>query len=133
MNGNYIIIMRGSTAIAGTTAQDIETSNNVIERSSPSSSTWREFIRGRSEWSVNVSYLLLSASNYSHTAGGITYASGGLRDVLNVGSTYTLVIRDRTGSNTVTGSAILVKAKQTYQRGSLVKGSFTFRGTGSLW
>lgn len=133
MNGNYIIIMRGSTAIAGTTAQEIETDSTLIERSSPASSQWSEFITGRKEWSVTVNYLLLSAGSYSHTASGITYSTNGLRDILNVGSTYTLVIRDRSGSNTVTGSAILTKARQTYKRGSLVKGSFTFKGTGSLW
>ena len=118
INGNDIIILKDGTSIAGTTAHDIQTSAEDIEVSSPTQGSWRQYIAGRKDWSVTVSYLVLAAS--------------GIRDVLTVGTTYTLIIRNRTNSSSMTGQAILTRCQQNYKRGSLVSGSFTFRGTGAL-
>lgn len=118
INGNNIIIKKGDTAIAGTRSHEIEVDGDLIEIASPSTGAWRSYITGRKSWSVNVSYLVPAAAN--------------VRDILTVGTSYTLVISDRNNSNTVTGTAILTKCKQTYTRGNLVQGSFVFQGTSSL-
>ena len=70
-------------------------------------------------WSINVSYLVL--------------AYNGVRELLNVGTTYTLKFRGRNQSDStgVTGTAILKNCKITATKGNLVQGSFQFVGTGA--
>lgn len=118
LNGNNIIIMRDSTAIAGVKSQEIQTEAGTIEIASSSQQTWREYIAGRKGWGLTVGYLLLAAA--------------GLDELLNVGTTYTLVIKNRAGTKSVSGSAILTTCRITATRGNLVQGSFQFQGTGSL-
>ena len=119
VNGYDIIILRGGTAIAGTRSQTVNTSCDVIEVSSPLQGTWREYMASRKEWSVNVDYIIPSSASISQ--------------VLTVGTTYTLIIRDRNNaSNKVTGDAICIEATQEYQKGAVVKGSFTFKGVRPL-
>lgn len=120
INGNNVLIYRNGTAIAGTITNEIQTGADLIEISSPTSGQWKEYIAGRKSWSVNVSYLIL--------------ANNGVRDLLNVGSSYTLKIRGRnaTDASGVVGTGILKSCKITATKGNLVQGSFTFQGTSSL-
>lgn len=120
LKGNNILIYRNGTAIAGTVSNEIQTGAELIEISSPTSGQWKEYITGRKSWSVNVSYLVL--------------ANDGVRDLLNVGATFTLKFRGRNAvDNTgVTGTAILKSCKITATKGNLVQGSFQFQGTSSL-
>lgn len=120
INGNNVLIYRNGTAIAGTISNEIQTGAELIEISSPTSGQWKEYITGRKSWSVNVSYLIL--------------ANNGVRDLLNVGTSYTLKIRGRnaTDDTGVVGTGILKSCKITATRGNLVQGSFTFQGTSSL-
>lgn len=118
INGNNILIKLNGTAIAGCKSHEIQTGCETIEISSPSQGAWREYIAGRKEWSVSVSYLVPAVAN--------------LADLLTVGTTYTLVIADRANASSLSGSAILTQCKQTFTRGNLVQGSFTFQGTASL-
>lgn len=118
MNGNNIIILKDGTAIASCKSHEITTSAGTIEVASSSQQAWKKFIADRKEWSVNVSYLVTAASQLS--------------DLLQVGNSYTLVIRDRSNTVSRTGTAILTQCKQTYTRGSLIAGSFQFRGTSAL-
>lgn len=120
INGNNVLIYRNGTAIAGTITNEIQTGTDLIEISSPTSGQWKEYIAGRKSWSVNVSYLIL--------------ANNGVRDLLNVGSSYTLKIRGRnaTDATGVVGTGILKSCKITATKGNLVQGSFTFQGTSSL-
>ena len=85
INGNNVLIYRNGTAIAGTISNEIQTGAELIEISSPTSGQWKEYIAGRKSWSVNVSYLIL--------------ANNGVRDLLNVGSSYTLKIRGRNATD----------------------------------
>lgn len=118
MNGNNIIILKNGTAIAGTKGHKIHTSAGVIEIASDSQQDWREFRKDRKEWSISVNFLVTTAA--------------GIRDVLQVGETYTLVIRDRSNTASLTGTAICTEADEEYTKGSLVKGTFQFKGTGAL-
>lgn len=118
--GNNVLIFRNGTAIAGTVTNDIQAGVDIIPIGSPTSGDWKENIAGRKDWSINVSYLVL--------------AYDGIREVLNVGSTYTLKFRGRSSSDStgVIGSAILKICKITATKGNLVQGSFQFVGNGAL-
>ena len=120
INGNNILIYRDGTAIAGTVSNEIQSGVELIEISSPTAGEWKQYITGRKSWSVNVSYLIL--------------ANTGVRDLLNVGTSYTLKIRGRnaTDATGVVGTGILKSCKITATKGNLVQGSFTFQGTSSL-
>lgn len=122
MNGNNIIIgtMSGTTftPIAATKSNEMQTDCETIEISSPSVGDWRTYMAGRKSWSVQVSFLVTSASN--------------IRQLLSVGTSYTIVMRDRNNTSSVSGSAIMTTCKISATRGNLVTGSFVFKGTGAL-
>lgn len=124
MNGNYIVIGTVSgqtfTPLAAVKSQDIQNGADTIEKASSTQQNWKEFIAGRKEWGINVNYLVLENANTN------------VRDVLKVGDTYTLRIKDRDGNYSVTGDAICTQCKQTYSNGNLCAGSFAFKGTGAL-
>jgi predicted secreted protein len=120
INGNNILIYRDGTAIAGTASNEIQAGAELIEISSPTTGEWKQYITGRKSWSVNVSYLIL--------------ANTGVRELLNVGTSYTIKIRGRnaTDATGVVGTAILKSCKITATKGNLAQGSFQFVGTGAL-
>ena len=124
VNGNNILIgtMSGSTftAFAAVKSHDIDTLCDLIEKSSATQQDWKEYIAGRKEWSINVSYLVLQN------------ASSNIEDLLRVGTTYHIRIKGRTGSYKLSGDAICQQCKQSYQRGNLSVGSFALKGTGEL-
>lgn len=100
-------------------SDDIQTQAATIEKASATQQDWREYIAGRKDWSVNVSYLVLAPQMITH--------------VLLVGEVFDVTIRD-TGREYVsmTGKAILTDCKQSYAVGALAKGSFVFKGSGPL-
>lgn len=118
MNGNNILIYQGSTAIAGTKSNDIQVDCQMIETANPSSGGWQQFMAGRKNWTVQTSWLLSAVSD--------------LQKLLTVGTTYTLIFKDRSGTSGVKGTAILQSAKITATRGSLCQGQFVFQGSGAL-
>lgn len=120
INGNNILIYYNGTAISGTKSNEIQTDTELIEISSPSSGEWKSYITGRKNWSINVSFLVL--------------AYDGVRNLLNVGNTFSIKFkgRDSSDSDGVSGSAILKNCKITAIKGNLVQGSFQFVGTGIL-
>lgn len=124
MNGNDIIIgtMSGDTftALAAVKGHEIESGARTLEKASDTQEDWVERVAGRKEWAINVNYLVLEDANTN------------VRDVLKVGTTYSLLVKDRSGTYTISGSAICTQCKQTYRRGSLCVGSFVFSGTGAL-
>jgi predicted secreted protein len=120
INGNNILVYKGGTAIAGVKTDEIQVGCETIEISSPTTGEWRQYIAGRKEWSINVAYLVLATS--------------GVRDVLNVGTTYTIAFKERGAADSagVSGSAILTTCKISATRGNLVTGSFIFQGISAL-
>ena len=124
MNGKDIIIIlsQNSTALASTAVKshDISTAVDTIEKASSTQQDWREYIKGRRGWSVNMSYLVNAASQIIWE--------------LKVGETFDITICDAVSSPTysLVGKAILETAKQTYTVGNLANGSFVLRGTGPL-
>lgn len=117
-----VIIAQNGTALASTRikSNDIKTKCDVIEKASATQQTWKEFVAGRSEWSINVGYLVLAAPQ--------------VRNVLLVRQTFdlTLTASDGTSTSTLTGKAILTTADIKANTGSLAQGTFAFQGTGPL-
>jgi predicted secreted protein len=117
-----VIIAQNGTALASTRikSNDIKNKCDVIEKASANQQTWKEYIAGRSEWSINVGYLVLAAPQ--------------VRNVLLVRQTFdlTFTANDGTDTETLTGKAILTAADIKANSGSLAQGTFAFQGTGPL-
>ena len=118
MNGNNILIYLNDSAIAGTKSNEMQTDCDMIEISSPSVGDWKTYMAGRKGWTVQTSFLVTAVSN--------------IRQLLNVGTSYTLVFRDRSNTSSVTGTAILQTCRITATRGNLIQGQFSFQGSGAL-
>lgn len=120
VNGNDILVLMNGTAVAHARTSEIQVDGEVIEISSPSQGQWREFIAGRKEWSVKLDYLVFFNTN--------------MKRLVTVGTTVTLMIKGRNASDSygLTGRAIITAAAQTYTRGKLIAGSFTFSGASAL-
>lgn len=123
-NGNSIIIgtMSGSTftPFAAVRSHDVQNQCDVIEKASATQQTFKEFIPGREEWAINVSYLVLQDANSN------------IEDLMKVRQTYRICIKGRTGTYALYGDAICTMCKQSYQQGNLAVGSFALKGTGAL-
>ena len=118
--GKDIKITTASDGVLVALAKSCEISidSDEIEVTSATSGTWKDFIPGRKSWSVNINYLV--------TAGGIA------ADVLKVGTVVNLKIKDGDTGTPLVGSAIVKTCKVSGSRGDLAKGSFSFRGKGTL-
>jgi predicted secreted protein len=123
-NGNSIIIgkmVNGEfEAFAAVKSHDIQNQCDLIEKASASQQTYKEYVAGRAEWSVNVSYLVLQDANSN------------IEDLMKARQTYRICIKGRTGTYALYGDAICTMCKQSYQQGNLSVGSFALKGTGAL-
>ena len=123
-NGNNIIIgtMSGTTftAFAAVKSHDVQTSAEAIEIASDTNQDWKEFIAGRKEWGINVSYLVLQDANSN------------IEDLLKSGNVYAIRIKGRTGNYKLSGNALCLQCKQSYTRGNLSVGNYSFKGVGPL-
>lgn len=128
-NGNTILVYKGSTLIAGMKSNDVQVSADLIEISSPDTGVWRQYVTGRKETTITTGYLVTAATSALGVSGG-----NGVRDLLQVGSSFTLhfKLRGAADSAGVSGTFILKTAKITSQRGALVQGSFQFVLSGAL-
>ena len=124
MNGKDLIILLGSTAIAASKSCEINTQADTEELASLGSSdannSWRRLKATQKSWSVTVNTLVSSASSAA-------------TELLRVGTTYNLKMRDSSSStNRLSGNAICTRCKVTATVGNLVTGSFVFEGNGPL-
>lgn len=127
-NGNDIFVLAGSNVIAGTRSNDIQVACDELEISSPGQGEWYNCLAGRKKWSITTNYLVVAANSALSVSGG-----NGVKDLLQVGNTFTLKIKRR-GQSThdLSGNAMLKTCRITANRGNLVQGSFEFVGKGSL-
>ena len=123
--GKYIIIVSQGTnnpLVAGVRADRLRVNGETIEIASATNSRWKEFLAGRREWSIETDYLITDDSNITDYP-------------LMVGQTYNIQIQDspqHDSDDYCRGTVICTEAVQDYQVGTIVKGSFTFKGTGPL-
>ena len=122
--GNNILIGRMENnefvAFAAVKSHDITNQCDLIEKASASQQTFKEYIAGRADWAINVSYLVLQDANSN------------IEDLMKVRQTYRICIKGRTGTYNLYGDAICTQCKQSYQQGNLAVGSFALKGTGAL-
>ena len=128
LNGKNIIVLAGGQPIAAVKSDDIQTSAETIETSSPGNGAWRTRLTKRKDWKLTTNYLVMSTSALH--ASSVT----GIQDLLQVGNEYAIVVRNSTASTDsgVKGTAILTRCKITASVGRLVTGSFEFEGNGEL-
>ena len=120
VKGNDILVLMDGRAIAHARTSDVQVDCEMIETINPSQGLWRVFQAGRKEWSIKLDYLV--------------FANIDLKRLMTVGTTVTLLIKGRYDENSqgLTGDAIITAATQTYTRGKLVAGTFTFSGATAL-
>lgn len=116
--GNYIIVKWNDggtlTTIAASKSCTLTNMADVKEISSPTSSTARNYVAGRTGWRVTCNYLVTDVS-----------------DLLKVRNTYILNIMNPDGTG-LQGTAILTICEITATHGNIAAGSFSFQGSGDL-
>ena len=127
INGKYVVIcMRtpGSsgigTPVAGVTSDRLRVSGETIEIASATSSKWKEFLAGRNDWGITCDYLITMWDDIADYA-------------MKVGNTYAIMVIDSNNADEyLSGTVICTECVIDMRNGSLVKGSFSFQGTGPL-
>jgi hypothetical protein len=118
VKGNDIIILMNGTAIAGCKTHRLQTTCGTLEKASSTQSEWREYLKDRKGWTVTVNKLVTLVAD--------------IREVLKVGDTVTLLMKNRDGTTSLTGSAIVTAADTQFTKGNLATGSYSFLGSGPL-
>lgn len=120
LNGRDLIIYEGIPAIAIAAAKScsIAVHADVEETSSPSSSTDRTFVPGRTTWEISVSTFVLAVPQFT----------------LKPGQIYTLSwkLRDSYFATAQKGTAICTDAQVDATVGNLAQGSLKFKGSGPI-
>lgn len=104
----------GGVLIAAAKSCTIHKSNDAVEVASTTPSD-REYIAGRSSWSIDLSY----------------FVSSGLSGMLMVGQTYTINVKVG-GTQAASGSALCVECDIQASIGNLATGSIKLQGSGPL-
>lgn len=120
--GRNIIIFRDGEAIAGTRSNEVETRVDLVQKSSPNTAEFKEYVAGDKSWLMQTNFLVKNIID--------------ITEALNVGETYTLVFgaNPQQGSTKygLVGTAILQQCRITATIGNLVQGTFVFHGNGEL-
>lgn len=117
ITGNTIQVYLDGTAIAASRSCKIHHQCDTVETASASSNTDREYIPGRTDWTITTTWLVVSAAAMKS-------------QMLRVRQFYNIRYGD--DSTYLSGRAICTEAEVTASWGSLVQGSFKFKGTGPL-
>lgn len=108
------------TPVAGVMSDRLRVSGETIEIASATSSKWKEFLAGRKDWGINSDYLITMWDDIADNA-------------MKVGDTYTIMVIDSNNADEyLSGTVICTECVIDMRNGSLVKGSFSFQGTGPL-
>lgn len=118
--GKNLQILSGASGsspiVAMAKSCDVHIDGDLIEKASPSSGSWKQYLAGRKGWSITVNYLV--------TAGGFK------ANAQMVNTTVTIRVSD--GTVTMQGTAFVKTWKVTGTVGNLAQGSFQLVGTGAL-
>lgn len=107
--------------IAASNSCDIEVACDVKEISSPSSGVFRSFVAGRKSWTVRVNWMVYTTDTVKSK-------------LTSVGSSFGLrmTVSGNASTDILSGSAILVQAQVQGSVGNILRGSWTFQGSGLL-
>ena len=114
-HGRNLVILKDGAAIAAAKSCDVSMDVDTKEISTPASSQDKIFIASRHGWSVYVSVL-------------VTQLEGML---LEVGETFTLTFTID-GTTVMSGEAFGNEVEIEAQRGNIIQGGISFKGTSSL-
>lgn len=124
LHGRNLLIMQhtqGTTdtpVVACAKSCEVNTSCDTIEISSTNNNIWREYVSGRKDWSVTLSYIVTDDD----------FAPSMLR----IGEKVTLRFTERGTGALLQGDAFIKTCKVVATTGNLTTGSFSFQGTGEL-
>lgn len=120
MKGNDLILTDSGGQLYASKSCDLVVQGEYIEIATANTAQWREYIAGRKDWSISISYLVSEQKIKS--------------DAAMVGQKLSVSIGRRSGQDVelLHGSAIVSEWRITGTRGNLVQGSFTLKGTGPL-
>jgi len=105
--------------IGCTKSNKIQHKADMQEVSSPTSGSAKDYMPGRTGWSITVNYLVL--------------ADAQVRDILKVRQKFKLCFCPRNAqSSGVTGDAYMEVCDITAERRNLIQGTFQFLGTSEL-
>lgn len=117
------MIYNGATGtakvIAGVKTCTVSTKCDLIEKSSATSASAKEFISGRTEWDVSMNHLVINEIGVNPGAG-----------LLMRGQTYTL--RIVIGDTAYKGTAICMQYDMSAPKNGLATGALKFKGSGEL-
>lgn len=116
IHGKDMIVKLNGVAIAASTSCELDWDCDTIEVSSPTSSTAREYITGRTGWSV--------ATNHFVPSGSVAT----LKSIRGRKVSLKIYLEEEYFE----GDAIVTGFKITGTKGKLAQGIFTFKGTGPL-
>lgn len=118
--GYDLLVLVDGTAVASSTSCNIDTGCETKEAMMSGSGKWKRYIAGRKYWSISTSFLVGDSTTIKSL-------------VQKTGTTVTLKWKMRKDdADSMSGKAIIDSCKISGARGSLVKGSFSFKGTGEL-
>ena len=120
IHGRNIKIYAGASGssplIAAAKSCTVSMKADVIEKSSATQQTAKEYIGGRTDWEVSINHIVTSSAPFD--------------GILKVNQTYTL--RIDVGGTVKQGTAICVQADIQGAVGALGTGSVKFKGSGPL-
>lgn len=120
--GNDLIISADGAALAASKSCSIDMEVDTKEVALAGAGSSKSYIAGRASWSITTNHLV-----------GDT---GKVEDMLRrVGKVFELSVNMRSAppdAESMRGMAICIQCKITATRGSLIQGSFTWKGTGPL-
>lgn len=115
LHGENLKIIIDGTVWALSKSCDVNVQAKTIERSSATNGQWLEYISDRKSWDITTNHLVASVQNM----------------LMEVGDTVTLQLQVN-GTAVLSGSAICTQCRITATKGSLMQGSFQWRGNGPL-
>lgn len=123
LHGRNLLIMQhtpttDTPVVACAKSCEVNTSCDIIEISSTTNNIWREYITGRKDWSVTLSYIV-TADDFAPS-------------MLRIGEKVTLRFTDRDTGALLQGDAFIKTCKVVATINNLTTGSFSFQGTGEL-
>lgn len=120
MNGNKFMLSKDGNVVAAVVTHEVDTNVECLECAGTTQGRYREYIAGKRSWSINCQWLMVSSAM--------------MVGLLHVGQTFAISSYDRDSAMiNVHGQAKLEQCVIRETNGQLVKGIFTFVGTGDLW
>jgi predicted secreted protein len=122
--GRNVKIYKGASGtdpiVAGAKSCTVHVTDELIQKSSSSQSSWKEWLAGWKEWDVALNHLIPAGSGQNTTA-----------TLLMPSQTYTIRFTVPDGQ-TLSGQVICTDATITGSVGALATGDIKFKGNGEL-